>query len=317
MSGFTTATNDHLIRSQLWSTQIKEALHEELMGLRYVNMISDFPDGDTINIPSIGQAQVHDYAENQAVKYNQFDTGNFQFSINEYKQTGTYITNKYKQDSFYMSQLMGRFVPEMTRATMKQMEVDMLAVGPDNQTANDANVINGGRHRLVASGANATVDVVDFARAHYALEKAHVPMRNLVAFVDPSVGYKLSTLTNITNVSNNPMWDGIITTGISDGKQFVRNIYGFDVYVNHNLKNGLSETIEGDSVTNGTANLFFSADSAVTPFIGLMRQAPTVESEYNKDFQREEYVMTCRYGFDLFRPENLVTVLSATDQVYA
>jgi len=37
--------------------------------------------------------------------------------------------------------------------------------------------------------------------------------------------------------------------------------------------------------------------------------------EYNKDLQREEYVTTCRYGFKLYRPENLVTVLSDASQV--
>ena len=37
---------------------------------------------------------------------------------------------------------------------------------------------------------------------------------------------------------------------------------------------------------------------------------PNVDSEYNKDFQRDEYVTTARYGVKLFRPENLVTVLS-------
>ena len=36
-----------------------------------------------------------------------------------------------------------------------------------------------------------------------------------------------------------------------------------------------------------------------------------------KDRQRDEYVVTARYGFDLYRPESLVTVVTDTDQVYA
>lgn len=47
--GFSTGSNEHLIRSSLWSSQIKEVLEDELMGTRYVDMITDFPDGDTIN----------------------------------------------------------------------------------------------------------------------------------------------------------------------------------------------------------------------------------------------------------------------------
>lgn len=38
---FTTQSNDHLIRSNLWSTQLKEVLEDELMGTRYVRMITD------------------------------------------------------------------------------------------------------------------------------------------------------------------------------------------------------------------------------------------------------------------------------------
>lgn len=45
MSGFSTASNDHLIRSNLWSTRLKEVLEDDLLAMRYVDMITDFPDG--------------------------------------------------------------------------------------------------------------------------------------------------------------------------------------------------------------------------------------------------------------------------------
>lgn len=122
MSGFTTGTNDHLIRSNLWSNQLKEVLLDELMGTRYVDMITDFPDGDTINIPSIGQAEVADYVEDQQVRYTAMDTGNFTFSIDQYKSSATYITNRMKQDSMYMDRLVASFVPKQNRAIMKAME---------------------------------------------------------------------------------------------------------------------------------------------------------------------------------------------------
>lgn len=317
MSGFGTNQTEHLKRSQLWSAQLKEVLEDELLGMRWVDMISDFPDGDTLNIPSIGQAQALDYAEGQAVKYNAFDTGNFQFTINEYKQVGTYIYNKYKQDSFYMSKIVSSFVPKMTRAIMKSMEIDMLEVGPNGQTADDTNSINGAYHRFVAGGTGQVIQLEDFAKARYALKQANVPDRALIAIVDPSVEYELNTLTNLTNVSNNAQWEGIITTGIASDMRFIRNIYGFDVYVSQNLKKGLSETIDTVAVTNGVANLFFSADSSVLPIVGQVRQAPMVDSEYNKDLQRDEYVVTARYGFALFRPENMVVVISDNSRVYS
>ena len=317
MAGWTTGSNEHLIRSNLWSSELKEILEDELFAQRYVDMITDFPDGDTLNIPSIGQAVVNDYAEGQAIKYNAMDTGNFTFSITDYKSSATYITNKMKQDSFYMDRLVSSFVPKMSRAISKVMEADVLAIGPDGQTASDTNTINGAYHRYIGSGTNETISVEDFQKARYALQKANVPMTNLVAIVDPSVEHELATLPNLVNISNNPRWEGIVADGISTGMQFTKNVYGFDVYVSQNLKTSVNETIDGKTTTAGVANIFFSATPDVLPFVGAIRQAPTVESEYNKDYQREEYVTTCRYGYKLFRPENLVTVITDTDQVYA
>lgn len=215
-----------------------------------------------------------------------------------------------------MSRLMSSFVPKQNRAIMKSMEVDVLAVGPLAQTANNLNLINGGRHRWVGGGTNETIALKDFALARHALQMANVPMTNLVAIVDPSVEYTLSTLTNLVQVQNNPRWEGIVRDSMSTGTKFLFNVYGFDVYVSQNLrKNTASETISSVTSAVGVNNLFFSAAPDVLPFVGSVRQAPTVDSEYNKDLQRDEYVTTCRYGFKLFRPENLCVVVTDTDQV--
>lgn len=317
MSGFATNTTDHLVRSNVWSTQLKEVLQDELMGMKYVDIITEFPDGNTINIPSIGQAEVRDYAEGQEVVYTAMDTGNFSFSIDQYKSSATYITNKMKQDAFYTDRLIASFVPGQSRAIMTAMEAKILSVGPDGQTASNSNTINGAKHRFVAAGTNQVVTLADFAKAYYALQKANVPLTNLVAIVDPSVEFTLATLSNLTNVSNNPKWEGIVNSNITTGMKFIKNVYGFDVYGSNFVKSGISETIDSVSVTNGAANLFFSATPGVLPVVGLVRQAPTVDSEYNKDMQREEYVTTCRYGFGFYRPENMVTVISDTSRVYS
>lgn len=319
MSGVSYANNStHLVRANLWSNQIKEVLLDELMGTKYVDMITDFPDGDTLNIPSIGQAEVMDYAEGQGIKYTGLDTGNFTFTINRYKTSATFITERMKQDSFYMSRLVSSFVPKQSRAIAKAMEIDIMNLGPDGQTASNPNNINGAAHRWIGAGTNEIISLNDFARAKYSLQMANVPMVNLTAIVDPSVEFTLSTLSNLTNVSNNPRWEGVIANGISTGMKFVMNVYGFDVYVSQNLKQGIAETINAGvsrTTTTGVANLFFSAAPDVLPFVGSIRQPPKVDSEYNKDMQREEYVTTCRYGFKLYRPENMVVVITDTDQV--
>jgi len=278
-----------------------------------VKWISEFPDGDTFVIPSIGEASVRDYTENEPIVYDAMDTGEFQFSITEYLSSATYITNKAKQDMFYMNQLVSEFVPQQSRAIARRVETDILGLA-NSQTLNDPNTINGASHRFIGSGTDETIALEDFARALYALKKANVPQSNLVAIVDPSVEFAINSITNLTNVSNNPRWEGIIESGIANDMSFIKNIYGFDVYTSNYLATA-NETIGGVTTTAGKANMFFSADSGVLPFMGAWRQMPTVESEYNKDRQREEYLTVARYGVKLFRPENLVVVPTDTDQV--
>lgn len=316
MAGFTAASNDHLIRSNIWSQDLKDVLEEELFAQKWVKMV-DFPDGDTLNIPSIGAMESADYTEDNAVSYTRMDTGNFTFTIDQYKSSATYITNKMKQDSFYMNELMSSFVPKQARALSEAMETNVLKVAATGQTAANTNTINGAEHRWIGQGSNETITPQDFAKAKFALRKANVPMTNLVAIVDPSVEYELETSTNLVNVSNNPHWEGIIASGMSTGMRFFKNIYGFDVYVSDFLhKNTATENIGTPTTAIGAVNnLFFSATPDVLPIVGSVRQAPKVDSEYNKDFQRDEYVTTCRYGHKLFRPENLCVVVTDVDQV--
>lgn len=81
MSGFTVATNEHLIRASLYSKQLKQLLLDDLFANKFVRTITDFPDGTTLNIPSLGEAEVADFAEGQSIKYNKFDTGNLNYRL--------------------------------------------------------------------------------------------------------------------------------------------------------------------------------------------------------------------------------------------
>lgn len=327
MSGMTTGNMSALIRSELWSREIKEVLEDELMATRYIRWLSEFPDGDMFTIPSIGDIDAQDYQEDASIEYSALDTGEWNFTINQYKQVGIHISNKARQDAYYANELIASFVPKMRRAIMTALEKDILKEGQPRagnpagyQVPGNLNPINGHGHRWVGSAtvnSVRTLAVEDFARANLVLDKANVPQTGRVAIVDPSVGYVMDTVTNITNISNNPQWRGLVETGMVSGMRFIRNIYGFDVYTSNYLplcgpdQNGASETISSvASGANAVCNIFFSAEQDVLPFVGAWRQMPKVEGEYNKDRQREEYVMTARWGTKIYRPENFITVLS-------
>lgn len=316
----TTSNTTNLRRSNVWSSQLKDILQDELRAQGYVRWLTDFPDGDTFHIPSFGELPVQDYTENSPVVYNPLSTGNFTFTITNYKSSGTYITRKAEQDSYVRDQLVAAFVPREARAIAEVVETDILALGAagasGGQTASSTNAINSAAHRFVGTGTSEAIAVADFARALHSLKKANVPDTNLIAIVDPSVEYTINTISNLTNVSNNPMFEGIITSGIASARKFVKNIYGFDVYTSNYLAKDQNETISAITTAAGVANIFMSAaDSSILPFVGAWRQMPDVDEEYKKDFQRTEYVTTCRYGLKVYRPENLVVVLTDTDIV--
>jgi len=317
MAGFTDMSQANLVRTQLWSRQIKELLLDELQAMKFVRIIQDFPDGYTINVPSIGEAMTADFNENQAVKYNQFDTGNFQFNFDQYKYSANAISEKFKRDSFYSQDVIAAFVPRQHRALMEAVETRIFAVANSGQTASNPNIINTADHRWVASGTSGAITIADFARAQYALTKANVPLTNLCAVVDPSVAYTLATQANMVNLlSPQQMWGDVSRDGIITGFKFRFNVFGFDVYVSNYLPSIGSETINSVAVTSGVANYFFSAVPGDTcPWIGGFRQMPTVYSEFNKDLQQTEYLTIAEYGFKLYRPENMVTILTSTSVV--
>lgn len=304
----------HLVRTNLWSDQLKEVLKDILQGQAYVNWMSNFPDGTTFNSPSIGEIPMRNVAEGDAVIYDELDTGNFTFTIDRYVESATYITDKAKQDSYYADQLIAGFIPKMKRAIEENLETNIFALG-QTQTLSDPNTINGAAHRFVCSGnTNTTLALADFAKAKYALDKANAAQRR-VAIIDPSQEYVLNTLSTLVDVSNNAKFEGIVTEGFvnsTTGMRFSRNIYGFDVYVCNYLHTITgTETISAVASPSGAVlNLFMSVGADDTPFKGAWRQMPNVEFERNKDLRRDEYVMNARYGLKLYRPECLVVGLS-------
>jgi len=309
--------NTHLVRAELWSDQLKDILQDRLQGTKYVRWLSNFPDGNTLTIPSIGEIPMRETGENTPVVYDAMDTGEFQLTIDRYVEAATYITDKAKQDAFYANQLIASFVPKMRRAIEENMETSIFALA-GSQTLNDANTINGAAHRFVGGETSGNLRFEDFAKAKFALDKANCTGAR-VAIVDPSQEYVLNVTTNITNVSNNPRFEGLINTGfVNDitGMAFVKNIYGFDVYVSNYLSATASDEnsgLGGASVTTTgfVQNLFCSLGGMdETPFVGAWRQEPRVEYDRNKDLRRDEYVMNARFGLKLYRPESLVVALT-------
>src|SRR5882672_8925783 len=122
MAGFMDATNQFLVRTNLYSREMKQLLLDDLNAMKFVRVLDNFPDGYTFNIPSLGEAETADFNENMAIKYNQMDTGNFQFSFDNYKYSANAISEKFKRDSFWSDDVISAFLPRQHRSLMEAVE---------------------------------------------------------------------------------------------------------------------------------------------------------------------------------------------------
>jgi hypothetical protein len=186
-------------------------------------------------------------------------------------------------------------------------------------TLGDPNTINNFDHRWIAGGTNSTMTLEDFIHAKLAFDKANVPDEGRIAIVDPIVEATINSLTNLVNVSNNPQFEGMVTMGFSKNRKFVRNIFGFDIWVSNRLPRIASESITptsapnaNTSITGGVNNIFMSvASDEVKPFMGAMRRMPRVEGERNVSERRDEFHTTARWGFAMQRAESLLSVITS------
>lgn len=326
MSGNTTHTTQALIRESVFSQLILDEMEMGFLPEGITRDVSDFPDGTVLSIPTFGEVVVKDVMEDQDTPIDTIDTGRIRMEITEHTGGGAYITDELREDAYYISQFDAAFPGKALHSLKEVYETDMLSTGEQNQTLGDANAINKFAHRYVASGAGQALTLDDFAYARTAMLKAKTPDSGMIAIVDPIVELTINGLTNISNVSNNPHFEGIVETGFSKNMKFLKNIYGIDVYMSDRLPRIGDETIDVGAagavvprgqagavqVQEGVASLFMNVtDDMTMPFMSAWRRQPKVE--YNRDVpkRRDEYYITSRYGFGMQRPQSLVTVLSS------
>lgn len=315
MSAINTGNSQAIIRSELWQRQLEEILHEHLTGTPFVRQL-DFPDGSQFTIPSIGTALVRDLPEGAEVTYDALDSGEIAFTLNDPVVSATSLSEVFLEDSLWSSEVLATVPVEHAAAIMERFETDVLALAnQQSQGQGDANQINGIDHRRMASGTNEVMTPSDFAYVGYALKKAKIPNMGVMGVVDPSVAYAIETTTNLVNVSNNPRFEGIVESGITKNMRFVRNVYGIDIFESNMLPDA-NETLPGGTSTAGKANVFMSvARESLLPFVVAWRRRPKMDRDFNHNLREEQIVTTARYGTGVTREDNLVVIVSDTDQV--
>ena len=322
MTGNIRQNTDPAIRAQVYSDMMLETLKEGYLPDGLHRDVTDFGDGTTLNIPTLGEMSLFDLQEEQPTPTSALDTGQINLSITEHKGVAGYVSDELKEDGYKAQAVESQIVPLSLRAIKENYETDMLAqaVSTVNNiiTLDNPNVINGFDHRWIAATGGNVISLEDFVHAKLAFDKAHVPDVGRIAIVDPVVEATINKLANLINVSDNPMFEGMVTSGFAKDRKFVRNIFGFDIWVSNRLPRIASESITEQSsggaasITGGVNNIFMCvADDQCKPFMGAMRRMPRVEGDRNVSERRDEYHVTARWGFAPQRGESLISVITS------
>jgi hypothetical protein len=316
MANLTTNTAS-FIEAQQYSQFILENLHTVLLPTAFYRDVSDFGQGTTLNIKTVGTASIQEVEEDTPLIYNPIQTGQVTLSITDYVGNAWYVTDVLRQDGSQIETLMAMYGMENTRAINTNFETRVYEVANLAQTDNDPNLVNGHSHRFLASGGNEQMAEGDLIDMRLAFDKANVPMAGRIAIVDPVVAAtfsKLITMTSAVDHSRNPIFQNLLENGFANEHQFVMNLHGWDIWTSNLLPDiAAGAGIDGtDSVTAaGKANIFMSIlDDNTKPIMAAWRQQPKVEGERNKDRQRDEFVTTARWGIGAQRIDTLGVIVT-------
>ncbi len=324
MSGNTRLNTDPAIRALVHSSLMLETLQDDFLPDGLFRNVADFGDGTKITIPTIGEMTLFDLDEGQPTPVSAMDTGKIFLTITEHVGTAGYVTDELKEDGYKAAAVEAAIVPQSLRAIKERFETDLLSQINNTTgglfTLSDPNTVNGFDHRWVAGATGSNIlDLEDILYAKLAFDKANVPEEGRLLIVDPIVEATLNSLTNLVNVSNNPQFEGMVTTGFAKNRRFIRNIFGFNIWGSNRLPHVVSETIVGgpqDTSTISAADAIVNIAMSVagdenTPFMGAMRRMPRVEGHRNVSERRDEFHVTGRWGFAPQRAESAIGIITS------
>jgi len=319
-----TSNTTAFIEAQQYSQFILDNLHDYLLPEGMSRDVTDFGSGTTLNIKTVGTVTLQDAAEDTPLVFNPIDTGTISLSITDYVGDAWRVSDDLREDGSQVDTLMAMRALESTRALGENHESRFLSVANSAQTNSAVNLVNSRPHRWIGGGAGVTTRVMsmsDFIAMKLAFDKANVPASGRIAIVDPIVEATINSLTNLVNVSNNPMFEGIITDGFARDHKFVRNIFGFDIYTSNYLHQkvateainastyGLANTT---SAVGDVANIFMCvADDSCKPIMHAWRRQPQTEGWRDPEGRGDKFQVTSRFGLGAQRVDTLGVVITS------
>lgn len=304
-----TSNTRAFIEAEQYSSFILLNLHDGLLPGTFYRDVKDFGSGDTLNIKTVGSVTLQEAAEDTPLIYNPIETGEIQFTINEYKGDAWYVTDDLREDGTDIDRLMAERSAESTRAIQETFESDFLKTGALHYAAGGAGAtspgnINSQPHLIPSTATNNVFQLSQLIQARLSFNKANVPDTGRVFICDSVVEATLNSLVTITH-DVTPFGQRILEEGMARGQQFVMNLYGFDIITSNRLH--VADYSDGTTaITGGVGNLAMCIlDDQCKPIMGAWRRMPKAEGERNKDRARDEFVVRGRYGLGIQRLDTM------------
>jgi hypothetical protein len=308
------SNSSSFIEAQQYSKFMLENLHDGFLPDNMFRNVSDFGNGTTLNIKTVGTVALQEVSESTPLVYNPIDTGNVQMVINNYVGDAWAISDILRQDGSDIESLLASRAMESTRAFQEDAETRFLETCNNAQTAGDTNTINGFAHRAIATGSNKTLALADIVAMGLAFDKANVPAAGRVLLVDPVTAAVMSLHFTATYASNsNPKFVSMLETSFANEGRFVTNLFGFDIYTSNRLPalTATEAVSGGNAVAGDKANIAMCiTDDNCKPIMYASRQSPMAESERNKDLRQDEFIVTARDGFGVQRLDTLYVLFT-------
>lgn len=229
-------------------------------------------------------------------------------TITEYVGDAWYVSDDLREDGAQIEQLMAMRATEHTRALQERFETDFLATAAGPYAAASSGLpINGFDHFIVSANGNGVFLLDHLIDLRLAFDKANVPAEGRVFIVDPVVEATLNKQVSITN-DVTQFAAAILERGLASGQRFINNWFGWDIMTSNRLFRG-----DADDGTTQISDAIFNIgmcilDDQCKPVMAAWRRKPAVEGERNKDYRRDEFVDSARYGFGVQRIDTMACV---------
>lgn len=295
------------IEAEQYSDFILKNLHDGLLPETFYRNVSDFGNGTTLHIKTVGTVTIQEASEDTPLIYNPIETGEITLTITEYIGDAWYVTDDLREDGTQIDSLMADRASESTRAIQETFESRLFTTLQAAYPDSNGYTINGFAHKIVSAETNGIFALSHLIAIRLAFDKANVPSEGRIFICDPVVEATLNGLVTITH-DVTPFGQQILENGLARGQRFVMSLYGFDIITSNRLP--VATANDGTTtITNAIWNFAMCvADDQCKPAMVAWRRQPKSEGERNKDRARDEFVVRARWGTGVQRMDTLAVL---------